>query len=299
MVRRVTPSQYRSMVRQAQSKQKQAIDKYNRGVRAHNQKVKTTINKINQEVNQYKSEVRKYNARVRANQARLRHELNKLQQAASRPRYVTLKTSFESVYSSYARLEANAESSRYGENYNEILDLSEREAANSASVFNAILGNPEELDSTEKVQSSALDHILAEISTDLLNRWHGALFALNPGNPDAARHFCTSAREILTQILVFRAPESLVLQVIPDCQKTRDGKPTRRSRIRYFLHLSQLSDEILEDFIENDMENVMELFNVFNVGTHGAAGRFNIAQLIAIKKRVEDAISFLWRVIPR
>ena len=299
MVRRVTPSQYRSMVRQAQSKQKQAIDKYNRGVRAHNQKVKTTINKINQEVNQYKSEVRKYNARVRANQARLRHELNKLQQAASRPRYVTLKTSFESVYSSYARLEANAESSHYGENYNEILDLSEREAANSASVFNAILGNPEELDSTEKVQSSALDHILAKISTDLLNRWHGALFALNPGNPDAARHFCTSAREILTQILFFRAPDSLVLQVIPDCQKTRDGKPTRRSRIRYFLHLSQLSDEILEDFIENDMENVMELFNVFNVGTHGTAGRFNIAQLVAIKKRVEDAISFLWRVIPR
>ena len=299
MVRRVTPSQFRSMVRQAQSKQKQTVNKHNREVRAHNQKVKSALNKINQEVNQYNSEVRKHNARVRDNQSRLQRELNKLRQAASRPRYFTLKASFENVHSSYARLESNAEALRYGENYNEILDLSERETANGAGVLNAILGNAEELDSADKVQSSALDHILAEISADLLNRWHGALFALNTSNPDAARHFCTSARELFTEILSSKAKDSSVLQVIPDCQKTKDGRPTRRSKIRYFLHLSKLSDEILEDFIEKDMENVMELFSVFNTGTHGAAGRFNIAQLIAIKKRVEDAISFLWKIIPR
>ena len=47
---RVTPSQFRSILRQAQAKQKQAINKYNRDVRAYNQKLKSAANKHNQEV---------------------------------------------------------------------------------------------------------------------------------------------------------------------------------------------------------------------------------------------------------
>ena len=38
MVRRVTPSQWNSMVRKVQQKQRQAIDKYNREAKAYNQK---------------------------------------------------------------------------------------------------------------------------------------------------------------------------------------------------------------------------------------------------------------------
>ena len=45
MVTRITPSQWNSMVRQAQQKQRQAVDKYNREVRAHNQNVNQAINR--------------------------------------------------------------------------------------------------------------------------------------------------------------------------------------------------------------------------------------------------------------
>ena len=291
MVRRVTPAQFRSMVRQAQTKQKQAIDKYNREVQAHNRKVKATINKYNQEVN-------RYNARVRANQHRLRRELNKLAQAASQTRYVTFRMSVESVQRSYIRLESNAEASRYDDRYNEVLDLSEQEAANNASVMNALLGNPEDLEHLEAIHSSKLDYILSPVSGDLRDRWHGALFSLNPWNPDAGRHFCTSARELLTLILDSRAPDKLVLRDMPECEKTPNGTPTRRSKIRYLLRLKHMADETLEDFVEEDMNNVVQLFQEFNDGTHGSSGHFTHQQLVVIKKRVEDAVAFLWSTIP-
>ena len=64
---------------------------------------------------------------------------------------------------------------------------------------------------------------LASFSMDLVSRWTGALFALNPTNPDAARHFCTSAREVLTSILDIAAPDSAVLEASPNCELTPQG----------------------------------------------------------------------------
>ena len=290
MARKVTPAQFNSMVRQAQARRKQALDKYNREVRARNQKVKAAINKYNQEV-------RTHNARVRADRDRLRRELNKLAQAASQPRYVTFRLSAESVQRSYVQLESNAEAAHYDDHYNEVLDLSEREAANNASVMNALLGDPEGVEHHEDIHSSKLDHILSAISGDVRDRWHGALFSLNPQNPDAARHFCTSARELLTQILDSRAPDTLVLRELPGCETTPNGTPTRRSKIQYFLRRKCMADETLEEFVEKDMNSVVQLFREFNDGTHGSSRHFTYQQLVAIKKRVEDAVAFLWSII--
>ena len=298
MARRVTPSQFRSILRQAQAKQKQAIDRYNRDVRTYNQKLKSVANKYNQEISRYNTQVRTHNNRVRANRNRLRQELHKMARTASRPSYATFRTSVETVHRTYIRLESAAETSRYDNHFNEVLDLSEREAANNASVMNALLGNPENYDTEEHIQSTTLDPLLSLISDDLPDRWHGALFSLNPNNPDAARHFCTSAREILTRILDSRAPDHLVLAEMPACERTKTGSPTRRSKIRFFLQRSDMTDEALENFVEEDMKNVLHLFREFNDGTHGSAGRFSLQQLIAIKKRVEDAVAFLWSIIP-
>ena len=298
MVRRVTPSQLRSQLRQAQAKRKQAIDKYNRAVRTHNQKVKSAVNRHNQAVVQYNSKVRAHNSRVRANRNRLRQELAKLARAASRPSNRTFRTSFETVHRTYVRLESAAEMYQYGDQYNQVLDLSEREAANSAGVMNAMLGNPEPSGGADNVRSTTLDPILTLIGADLPDRWHGALFSLNPNNPDAARHFCTSAREILTRILDSRAPNLTVLAEMPDCEKMPEGPPTRRSKIRFFLHHGNMAKGPLEDFVEEDMKNVLQLFREFNDGTHGTAGRFSLDQLSAIKTRVEHAVEFLWSIIP-
>ena len=292
MARRFSSSQLRSKLRQAQQKQRQAITKYNDAVRRHNQGVRTAVNRYNQVV-------RTHNERVRANRRRLASELARLQsQPTITTRYVVYRTSVRTLQKSYSRLEASADSQQLDARYNRLLDLSEREAANSAEVTNHILGD-------EEAGSGAVDGLadadlldgLRRISTDLNDRWNGAVFSLHPQNPDAARHFCTSAREILTQILQLKAPDDDVVTLLPDCELTQDGSPTRRSKIRYFLARRDMMAESLEQFVEDDIENIVQLFSVFNKGTHGVAGTFDLPQLRAVRKRVENGIAFLLDII--
>jgi hypothetical protein len=179
-----------------------------------------------------------------------------------------------------------------------LVDLSEREAANSVEVMNSLLGSPPQPDGpADELVDARLTDELRKMSSDLDSRWQGAVYALNPRNPDAARHFCTSAREIMTQILDTHAPDAEVFELMPDCPRTQQGTPTRRAKVRFFLQRREMQVEALEDFVEQDMENIVQLFRVFNDGTHGSAGTFDLKQLAIIRKRVEDAIFFLSRVI--
>lgn len=187
MPRRMSPSQARSRLRQAQSKIRQAQTKR-----------KQAINKINQAIRTHNSKVRSHNARVRANRDRLKRELQKLSRTTSKPRYVTFRASVETVQRSYSVLENRADAHFYDGRLDQFLDLSEREAANSASVMNVLEGEEPENEDVEALPASKIDHILNAISQDVHDRWRGALCSLSPRNPDAARHFCTSARELLT-----------------------------------------------------------------------------------------------------
>ena len=128
------------------------------------------------------------------------------------------------------------------------------------------------------------------------DRWSGAVFALNPRNLDAARHFCSSAREILADILNSEAPDAEVLARFPDCQLTEQGTPTRRAKIHYCLDRSRLYSEALEDFIDVNIKDLSILFKDLNAGAHGPAGRFSLLQLAAIKTRVEDSIDFICEI---
>ena len=286
MPRRISSSQYRSKLRQAQSKLKQAQNKQ-----------RQAVNKINQAVRTYNSKVRTHNARVRANRDRLRRELQRLGRAASQPRYVTFRTSVQTVQRSYDTLERRADANLYDDRFNLFLDLSEREAANSVSVINALQGEEPETPQHDESASSEIDQVLIDLSPDIRDRWHGALYALNPRNPDAARHFCTSARELLTAILDRHADDDDVQAALPNCDLTQQGKPTRRSKIRFLLHRIGISDDAVTDFVESDIDNVVQLFHTFNHGTHGSAGRFTHSQLLSIRARVEDAVSFLANII--
>ena len=245
----------------------------------------------------YNSKVRAHNARVRANRDRLRRELQKLARTASKPQYITIRTSGETVQRSYSTLENWANSGTYNERFNRFLDLSEREVANSVSVMNALEGETPENETEDGLSESEIDHILDAISQDVHDRWHGALYSLSPTNPDAARHFCTSARELLTEILNRYARDDDVISALPDCEFTQQGTPTRRAKIRYILHRRGVTDDAVTDFVERDIENVIQLFRVFNDGTHGSSGRFEYSQLLAIRARVEGAVSFLWSII--
>ncbi len=63
------------------------------------------------------------------------------------------------------------------------------------------------------------------------------------------------------------------------------------------MYRSGLQDAQLETFVDDDINNIMTLFNEFNPATHGEAGKYDLARLGAMKARVEGAIQFLHRIV--
>lgn len=310
MPRRVTPSQLKSMIRQAERQQRQAIDAYNRKVRQHNVKVKRAVDEYNRDVDRYNAarrkqkrevdaynrEVDRHNARVRRDRQRLLGELRRLERQASSTRYVPVQSSVRVLSQAYERVDVEAEA--WTGAGPALADLAETETANSAAVANALLGEQAEVEG----EDTAIENELLEISEDLDKRWRGALFSLDSRNPDAARHFCTSAREILTRVIELEAPDEEVLNATPGCEKLEDGRPVRRAKIGYLLSRSGADHESLRDFVDTDVDDVLKLFRVFNDATHGEAGVFDLSALRALKHRVEGAIRFLSaiaRPVPR
>ena len=288
---RLSSSQIRSKFRQAQTKQRQAIQKWNNAVRTHNNKVRQNNSKRRQAIDAYNREVRSHNARVRANRSRLRSAIQSLSTRTITVRYASFRTSVAALYSAYERLHnSDADPS--------LSDLAERDTANSVIVLNALLGDDRHVQVEDgEPTSTKLSESLGRYSTDMQNRWSGAIFALSHRNPDAARHFCTSAREILADVLNAEAPDAEVLSRFPDCQVTEQGTPTRRAKIHYCLNRSGLNSAALEDFIDANIKDLSVLFKDLNTGAHGPAGRFSLPQLTAIKTRVEDAIEFICKIV--
>ncbi len=301
MPRRFSSSQLKSKLRQAQQKQRQAVNKYNAAVRKHNQNVRTAANKYNSAINRYNQEVRAHNSRVRANRARLKSLLAQLNRTPATTQFVVYRQSVQNLSVAYTRFEQRSDTHQIGPEYNRYVDLAERETANSVEVANRIFGDvpiENEFDeSGESLQHAKLGDRLRIISTDLDDRWKGAVYSLHPNNPDAARHFCTSTRELFVELLEISAPDDAVFASLPDATRTDRGNATRKSKIRYLLHRQGMADDSLEEFVEANMEDVVQLFHVLSKGTHGSAGTFAPAHLASIKKRVEDGITFLTEII--
>ena len=134
---------------------------------------------------------------------------------------------------------------------------------------------------------------LEALSPDLLKRWLGALFAVNERNPDAARHFSASVREILIELVDRRIVDSVVVEFSPECERTDKGSPTRREKIRYLV----LRKEGVSDIAAQEIENVVELMHLFNKGTHQNAGHFSHNDLRSMQLRVERGLKFLSRYL--
>lgn len=323
MPRRLTPAQYQAEIR----RQQRAIDEHNRKARQHNAQVVRDINDHNRqaashnakvladerkrqrEIDDYNRKARAHNERlvraakehnrqVRANRQRLAREVARLESTV-RQTSLPYESSVDVLRTSFRRLEESAGSS-LGLN-EELLDLSEGETANSVAVLNAMLAQPADIEVTDgeiaEFQRTSIANELTDVDPDLDARWRGALYALSPRNPDAARHFCTSAREMLSRLLETAATDQVVVDADPNCDRTPQGAVSRRARIRFCLRRSGSYDPALEDFVEQDIENVLALFGEFNEGTHGGAGRFGLEHLRAIKSRVEDAIRFVHRIL--
>lgn len=298
MATRKTPAQFQAEFRRLEQRRRQAVNNYNSAVRRHNSQVSTNRRKVQQAVNAYNADVRRYNAAVRANRARLQRELSAMSRPATVQRSVTYRTSVTRVIRTFDLLD-DAVAQGTVCLADGVLELSENEAANSAAAFNALgveAAPSYDPSVVESLRQSTISGLLRDVSSDLESRWVGALFALHPSNPDASRHFCTSAREMLTAMLETLAPDGDVITHDPHCLRTPNGSVSRRARVHFCLAVNGHDTTRLADFVEDDLDNVIALFDEFNAGTHGSAGRYAFGQLEVIKRRVEDAVRFLHRL---
>jgi hypothetical protein len=306
MVRRVTPAQFDAMRREQVRKynqevdrvnraNKKAVDDYNRHVRRHNDAVNREISARNQNaqraVAKYNQAVRAHNTKVRSDRTKLQQQINALRSRPTNSAYANVQASTYDLHDHYERI---AQQPAYSDVYGDLVALSERESGNSVSVTETLLDTaPGDTPAEEATEDTGIIDYLSGFSQDLCDRWRGAVFALNPINPDAGRHFCTSAREIFTEILERWAQDEEVIAADPDCQRTPQGKPTRRAKITYLLARRHAATSEMIGFVEADIDNIVQLFGVFNEATHGEAGRHGFAKLRAIRQRVAGGIMFL------
>ena len=317
MVQRMTPSQYAAWVRQQQQKhndavrrynqevdrvnrlnraaREQAVRDYNREVDRVNQHNRRVVNDYNAHVNKHNQNARaaldKYNAAVRTHNAQVERDRQRrvaALRASTAVRYVDVRRSTIELSERYDVIERTTA----GRTHSDLIELSEREVGNSAAVAEALLADVP-ADAEPEKDTGVLEY-LAGFSQDLCDRWRGAVYALNPVNPDAARHFCPSVREIFVEILDRWADNDDVLQADPACQSTPNGTgPSRRSKIQYLLKRKGANSPEMLGFVEQDIDDILQSFKVFNEATHGAAGKHGLAKLQNIRRRVEGGIMFL------
>mgnify|MGYP001625523652 FL=1 len=272
---------------QVKSKIRHIQNKYNQGMRKIERQ-------INHKINDYNRAVKRYNSNLRKNQSKIKSELMKFQRNSTiRVSSSTYKISVINVNQSYDRLSQKYDFEDNSNRYRNFLEKIEEENANNLEVANVILNNDEINNEGYSLEENIVSNKLLNISEDLDNRWKGAIFSLNPKNPDATRHFCTSTREIFIQIIDTKAKDNDVIHAFPDCEKTNNGTVSRRSKIKYLLHKKGVNDIDIENFVHTDIENILSLLYELNGGTHGQAGKYSINQLKSIKKRVENGLNFL------
>ncbi len=278
MARKINMSQLKSKIRQIECKQRQAINNYNRAVRQYNTNIKRAVS-------EYNSFVRKHNSTVRHNRQIIQQNVRLIQSSST-----TYSVTLVSMRQHYDVItEMYNEGVTVTPQQNQILDLVEQEQANSIITANVIETGEAPIENTEDIE---IGEKLMKVSQDLNNRWRGAVFSISPHNPDATRHFCTSAREIFTEFIQLKAPDEKVFGYKPDCERTPNGTPTRREKIGYMMRNMEMDASIIS-FVEADISNILELFSVLSNGTHGEAGKYEYTKLLQVKKRVEQGINFL------
>ena len=272
-------SHFKSQIRQAQHKaERQLKNELNQASR-----------KIERDINR---EIHNYNSKMQHNRQIVLRELKKLQTHSTMTIRSSYTISLDAMQKHYVTIGNVYQNESLTPQQEYILNLIEQEQANGLITANVVENNDFPAENTDDIEIGAK---LQHVSDDLNNRWKGAVFAINPQNPDAARHFCTSAREIFTEFIELKAPDDAVFQYNPNCQKTNQGNATRREKIKYMMRNSNMDESVIS-FAESDITNILELFHVLSDGTHGPAGRYSYQNLLQVKKRVEQGIYFLCEI---
>lgn len=182
-----------------------------------------------------------------------------------------------------------------------VSELPAIEMLNNVDVIQAVYINDVE-DEFEIKRQSTKNELIAQVegiesllinidSKDLIALWQGANKSLDSTNPDYARHFAVSFRELFTQILHRLSPTHEIKKWTNDDKLFDNGKPTRKARLLFICR--SVNHDIFSDFLEKDVEAILELLKLFQRGTHQVIIPFTHKQLVALKARVESAIIYL------
>ena len=260
---------------------KSKMNKIQRESRRAQQQLKNSVNNYNRAVRQYNSNVRNYRNKIQ-------RELNRLNSSYSIESHYYISTKL--VHETYTKVSDLYKNGNIEEN---LFNAIENENANNLELSNVVLNNEEVENYDVEIDESNISSKLINISADLDERWKGALFSLNPNNPEAARHFCTSTREILKVLIDDGIKDNDVVSENPQCEKTNYGTPTRKEKIKYAMHKKGIDNSLIVEFTNENIENTVSLINELSNGTHGHPSKYSLNQLKSFKKRFEDSINFI------
>ncbi|WP_129678211.1 hypothetical protein [Candidatus Chloroploca sp. Khr17] len=171
----------------------------------------------------------------------------------------------------------------------------------SADLLESIANEDEILIETEDKQQlrqklaseneDSLRNQLTSLNAGLIQLWEGAVSALNSNNPDRARHFATSLRELLTHVMHQLSPDDEIKKWNPDPKLYDKHRPTRRARLLFICR--NINHGPFSDFVEKDVEAVLAFVQLFQQGTHAIHIPYTEDQLLALKTKMEGVIRFL------
>jgi len=136
-----------------------------------------------------------------------------------------------------------------------------------------------------------IEMYLSRLDPSLIRLWRGAKESLASDNPDSTRHFITSLRELLTHVIHKLAPDEQVKSWTTDPKHYHKNKPTRRSRLLYICR--EINYPPFSQFLDKDIDAVLECINLFQYGTHKIDSPFITPQLQSMMLRTESSIRFL------
>lgn len=140
----------------------------------------------------------------------------------------------------------------------------------------------------------ALERNLPRIDSALFRLWAGANQALTSDNPDRVRHFSTSVRELMTNVLHHLSPDDKVKQWSSNPNFYKDGRPIREARLMYICR--DINVGPFQKFVQMDVAATIEFINLFHEGTHKIKSSFTEKQLLALKAKAESTLTFLMEI---
>ncbi len=125
--------------------------------------------------------------------------------------------------------------------------------------------------------------------------WQGTRAALTPSNPDRVRHYCTSCRQLLLELLPLAAPDEAVRGWTSDPEhyvnQNPKNRPTWQARILFLFERADLRQR--GQFAISDARAAMAVYSRLNKGVHKLEPAFDSRQFTDLQIRGDNLLLFV------